>query len=45
MSINLKPLITAVVDIGSENYESRVKRIIVFGGIVALVLILFWKRG
>ena len=45
MSIDLKPLIKAVVDMGSESYESRVKRIIVFGGVVALVLILFWKRG
>lgn len=45
MSLNLKPLIEAVVDMGSESYESRVKRIIVFAGVVALVLILFWKRG
>ncbi len=45
MALNLKPLVKAVVDLGSESYEARVRKMIIFAGVVGLVLILVWKRG
>jgi hypothetical protein len=45
MALDLKPLVETVIDLGSEAYESRVRKMILFAGAVALVLILVWKRG
>jgi len=43
MALNFGPLVRAVVDLGSEKYEQRVRKLIFLGGAVALVLILVWK--
>ena len=45
MALDLKPFIRALVDLGSEDYEQRVRKMIVFAGVVAVILILVWKRG
>jgi hypothetical protein len=43
MAIDLGPLVKTVVDLGSERYEERVRKLILFGGAVGLALILVWK--
>jgi hypothetical protein len=44
MALNITPLITALVDMGAESYESRVRKLIIQAGLVLLVLILVWKK-
>jgi hypothetical protein len=41
----LKSWIPELVDLGSEEYEERVKKIILFGALVVLVLIVILKRS
>ena len=43
MALDLGPLVRAVVDLGSDSYEKRVRRTIWLGAILALGLILIWK--
>lgn len=43
MNIDFKPLVRAVVDLGSESYETRARRMIFLAGAVALALILVAK--
>ena len=43
MAINWNGLITQIVDAGSESYESRVRKLILFAGAVVLGLIILWK--
>ena len=43
MGLNFGPLFRAAVDLGSESYEQRVRKLIFLGGFVVLVLILVWK--
>jgi hypothetical protein len=43
LAIDFKPFIRALVDLGSEDYEARVRKLILFGGFVVLALILVWK--
>lgn len=45
MALDLKPFVKAIVDLGSEEYEQRVRKMIVFAGVVVAILILIWKRG
>ncbi len=45
MGLDLKPLVRAAVDLGSESWASRVRKLIILAGAVGLVLILVWKRG
>lgn len=43
MGIDFGPLVRAVVDLGSESYEQRIRRLIFLAAGVALLLILVWK--
>lgn len=45
MGLNLKPLLEAIADTGSASIEKRGRKLILLAGVVALVLILVWKRG
>lgn len=43
MAIDLGPLVRAVVDLGSDSYEQRVRRLIFLAAGLVLALILVWK--
>ncbi len=43
MGLDLGPLVRAVVDLGSDSYEKRVRRLIWLGAVLALALILLFK--
>jgi hypothetical protein len=45
MAFNVKDFLTSLIDLGSEDYEDRVKELIVFGGLIALALIVIWRRA
>jgi hypothetical protein len=45
VGLDLKPLVRAVVDMGSGDLEARIRNVILFAGVVGLILILAWKRG
>jgi hypothetical protein len=45
MSFNLKDFLRPLVDMGSETYEERVRKLILFGGLIVLALIVIWKRS
>jgi hypothetical protein len=44
VALDFKPLLTALVDMGADSYETRVRRLILQAGLVLLVLILVWKK-
>jgi hypothetical protein len=43
LDVDFGPLVRAVVDLGSESYEKRVRKMIWLGAAVALGLILIMK--
>jgi hypothetical protein len=45
MSLDLKPLVKALFDTGSESFAAEGRKLIVLAGVIGLVLILVWKRG
>lgn len=45
MAFDIKDFLRPLIDLGSESYEDRVKELIVFGGLVALALIVIWRRA
>lgn len=45
MAFDLKKFLAPIIDLGSETYEERVQKLIVFGALTVLALIVIWKRS
>lgn len=43
MAINWNKAITEILDLGGENYENRVNRLLVKAGFIGLFLIVVWR--
>lgn len=43
MKIDFNKTIRSILDLGGESYETRITRVIVKAGLVALFLIVVWK--
>jgi len=41
--LDFGPLIRSIVDLGSESYESKIRKLILLAGAVGVVLIVAWK--